>query len=74
VVELRTHGWVFDIAKHAQAAMLDAGWTENHYSPIETSGGASMYYRKGDLSATLAMAWSGNGQVQVMYNFTTVLR
>ena len=71
-VELQTHGEVLDIAEQARAAMLAAGWTENHYSPIDTRGGASMYYRKGDRSATLAMAWGGNGQVRVMYNFATV--
>ena len=31
-----------------------------------------MYYRKGDRSATLAMAWAGNGQVRLLYNFATV--
>jgi hypothetical protein len=71
-VELRTHGEVFGIAEQARAAMLAAGWTENHYSPIDTRGGASMYYRKGDRSATLAMASGNAGQVRVMYNFATV--
>ncbi|MFC7300351.1 hypothetical protein [Cognatiluteimonas weifangensis] len=71
-VELRTHGEVFATAEQARAAMLAAGWTESHYSPIDTRGGASMYYRKGDRSATLAMASGGTGQVRVMYNFATV--
>lgn len=71
-VELRTRGEVLRLAGQAQAAMLAAGWTENHYSPVDTRGGASMYYRKGDRSATLAMAWAGNGQVRLMYNFATV--
>jgi len=71
-VELRTQGEVLHLAGQAQAAMLAAGWTENHYSPVDTRGGASMYYRKGDRSATLAMAWAGNGQVRLMYNFATV--
>lgn len=71
-VELRTRGEVVSIAEQARAAMLAAGWTENHYSPVDTRGGASMYYRKGDRSATLAMAWGGGGQVRVMYNFATV--
>lgn len=73
-VELRTHGEVLDIAEQARVAMLAAGWTENHYSPFDTRGGASIYHRKGDRSATLAMAWGGNGLVQVMYNFATVPR
>ena len=71
-VELRTQGDVLGLAPQAQAAMLAAGWTEGHYSPVDTRGGASMYYRKGDRSATLAMAWGGAGQVRVMYNFATV--
>ncbi len=71
-VELRTPGEVFALAGQAQAAMLAAGWTENHFSPNDTRGGASMYYRKDDRSATLAMAWAGAGQVRVMYNFATV--
>jgi hypothetical protein len=71
-VELRTRGEVLNLAGQAQAAMLAAGWTENHYSPVDTRGGASMYYRKGDRSATLAMAWAGDGQVRLMYNFATV--
>lgn len=71
-VELRTPGEVIALAGQAQAAMLAAGWTESHYSPTDTRGGASMYYRKGDRSATLAMAWGGAGQVRVMYNFATV--
>ena len=71
-VELRTRGEVVAIAEQARAAMLAADWTENHYSPVDTRGGASMYYRKGDRSATLAMAWGGSGQVRVMYNFATV--
>ncbi|TLX22211.1 hypothetical protein [Thermomonas fusca] len=71
-VELRTRGEVLNLAAQAQAAMLAAGWTENHYSPVDTRGGASMYYRKGDRSATLAMAWAGDGQVRLMYNFATV--
>lgn len=71
-VELRTRGEVLNLAGQAQAAMLAAGWTENHYSPVDTRGGASMYYRKGDRSATLAMAWAGNSQVRLMYNFATV--
>lgn len=71
-VELRTRGEVIAIAEQARAAMLAAGWTENHYSPVDTRGGASMYYRKGDRSATLAMAWGGSDQVRVMYNFATV--
>lgn len=71
-VELRTRGEVLHLAGQAQAAMLAAGWTENHYSPVDTRGGASMYYRKGDRSATLAMAWAGDGQVRLMYNFATV--
>ena len=71
-VELRTRGEVIAIAEQARAAMLAAGWTESHYSPVDTRGGASMYYRKGDRSATLAMAWGGSGQVRVMYNFATV--
>ena len=73
-VELRTHGEVVDIAEQARAAMLAAGWAESHYSPLDTRGGASMYYRKGDRSATLAMAWGSTGQVRVMYNFATVRR
>lgn len=71
-VELRTRGVVIALAEQARAAMLAAGWTENHYSPVDTRGGASMYYRKGDRSATLAMAWGGSDQVRVMYNFATV--
>ena len=71
-VELRSRGEVLDLAGQAQAEMLAAGWTENHYSPVDTRGGASMYYRKGDRSATLAMAWAGPGQVRLMYNFATV--
>ncbi len=71
-VELRTRGEVLNLAGQAQAAMLAAGWTEIHYSPVDTRGGASMYYRKGDRSATLAMAWAGDGQVRLMYNFATV--
>lgn len=71
-VELRTRGDVLNLAGQAQAAMLAAGWTESHYSPVDTRGGASMYYRKGDRSATLAMAWAGSGQVRLMYNFATV--
>lgn len=71
-VELRTQGDVLGLAPQAQAAMLAAGWTEGHYSPVDTRGGASMYYRKGDRSVTLAMAWAGPGQVAVMYNFATV--
>ena len=71
-VELRTRGEVIDIAEQARTAMLAAGWSENHYSPIDTRGGASMYYRKGDRSATLAMAWGSAGLVRVMYNFATV--
>lgn len=71
-VEVRTRGEVLDIAEQARSAMLAAGWTEKHYSPVDTRGGASMYYRKGDRSATLAMAWSSAGQVRVMYNFATV--
>ena len=71
-VELRTRGEVVAIAEQARAAMLATDWTENHYSPVDTRGGASMYYRKGDRSATLAMAWGGSGQVRVMYNFATV--
>lgn len=71
-VELRTGGAVFDLAGQAQAAMLAAGWTENHFSPNDTRGGASMYYRKGDRSGTIAMASAGNGQIRVMYNFATV--
>ena len=70
-VELRTHGEVLDIAGQAQAVMLAAGWAEIHYSPVDTRGGASMYYRKGDRSATLAMAGDGE-EVRVMYNFATV--
>lgn len=70
-VELRTRGEVIDIAGQAQAGMLAAGWTENHYSPTDTRGGASLYYRKGDRSATLAMAWGSAGTVRVMYNFAT---
>lgn len=73
-VELQTDGEVFDLAEQARAAMLAAGWTENHYSPLDTRGGASMHYRKGERSATLAMAWGGNGRVRVMYNFATVPR
>ena len=73
-VELRTRGEVISIAEQARAAMLAAGWTENHYSPLDTRGGASMYYRKGDRSATLAMAVGSTGQVRVMYNFATVRR
>lgn len=71
-VELRVRGEVLSLAGQAQAAMLAAAWTENHYSPVDTRGGASMYYRKGDRSATLAMAWAGNGQVRLLYNFATV--
>ena len=71
-VDLRTPGEVLGLAPQAQAAMLGAGWTENHYSPVDTRGGASMYYRKGDRSATLAMAWSAPGEVRVLYNFATV--
>jgi len=69
---VRTRGEVLDIAEQARSAMLAAGWTEKHYSPVDTRGGASMYYRKGDRSTTLAMAWSSAGQVLVMYNFATV--
>ena len=71
-VEVQTRGEVLGLAPQAQAAMLAAGWTEHHYSPVDTRGGASMYYRKGDRSATLAMAWGGADQVWVMYNFATV--
>jgi len=71
-VELRVGGEVLNLAGQAQAAMLAAGWTENHYSPVDTRGGASMYHRKGDRSATLAMAWAGNGQVRLLYNVVTV--
>ena len=31
-----------------------------------------MYYRKGDRSATLAMAWGKTCQVRVIYNFAIV--
>ena len=72
-VELRTGGEVFDVAAQARAAMLAAGWTENHYSPMDTRGGASMHYLKDDRSATLAMAWGSTGMVRVMYNFATVV-
>ena len=71
-VEVRTPGEVLGLAPQAQAAMLAAGWTEHHYSPVDTRGGASMYYRKGDRSATLAMAWASPGEVRVLYNFATV--
>jgi hypothetical protein len=54
--------------------MLAAGWDESHYSSTDTRGGANMYNRKGDRSATLAMAWGGDGQVRMMYNFATVPR
>lgn len=71
-VELRTPGEVLSLAPQAQAAMLAAGWAEHHYSPVDTRGGASMYYRKGNRSATLAMAWGGPSHVRVMYNFAEV--
>ena len=71
-VEVRSPGEVLGLAPQAQAAMLAAGWTEHHYSPVDTRGGASMYYRKGDRSATLAMAWASPGEVRVLYNFATV--
>ena len=71
-VELRTPGEVFDVAEQARAGMLAAGWTENHYSPMDTRGGASMHYLKDDRSATLAMAWGNTGLVRVMYNFATL--
>jgi ABC-type multidrug transport system ATPase subunit len=68
------HGEVLDIAEQARAAMLAAGRDESHYSSTDTRGGANMYNRKGDRSATLAMAWGGDGQVRMMYNFATVPR
>lgn len=71
-VEVQTHGEVLGLAPQAQAAMLATGWTEHHYSPVDTRGGASMYYRKGNRSATLAMARGGAGQVRIMYNFATL--
>lgn len=72
MIELQTGGDPGGLAGQARAAMLAAGWTENHFSGPEGVGGPTMHYLKGTRSVTIAMTRADAGVVRVLYNFATV--